>query len=49
MMIGSPSGLPVKVDAGGSVRTPQQGNYLLATTDSFGGNSGSAVWEELVF
>ena len=46
VMIGSPSGLPVKVDAGGSVRTPQQGNYLIATTDSFGGNSGSAVWDE---
>jgi S1-C subfamily serine protease len=45
VMIGSPSGLPVKVDEGGSVRTPQQGNYLLATTDSFGGNSGSAVWD----
>lgn len=45
VMIGSPSGLPVKIDDGGAVRTPQQGNYLIATTDSFGGNSGSAVWE----
>jgi V8-like Glu-specific endopeptidase len=44
LMIGSPSGLPVKVDDGGSVRNPQDGAYFVATTDSFGGNSGSGVW-----
>jgi V8-like Glu-specific endopeptidase len=45
VMIGSPSGIPLKVEDGGRVRTPQSGNYIVATTDSFGGNSGSGVYD----
>jgi len=45
-MIGSPSGLPQKIDAGARVREPRQsqGDFFVATTDSFGGNSGSGVF-----
>lgn len=45
VMIGSPSGIPLKIDDGGSVRDPGAGNYIVATTDSFGGNSGSGVYD----
>jgi len=47
LMIGSPSGLPVKIDDGGRVRSSRTGtlDYFVATTDSFGGNSGSAVYD----
>ncbi len=43
VMIGHPSGLPTKVDDGGSVRDPSPNGFFVATTDSYGGNSGSAV------
>lgn len=46
-VIGSGSGIPFKIDAGGSVRDPRGTirDYFVATTDTFGGNSGSGVYE----
>ncbi len=44
VMIGHPSGLPTKVEAGGSIRNNSNAIYFQATTDSYGGNSGSAVF-----
>jgi V8-like Glu-specific endopeptidase len=46
-VIGSGSGIPFKLDSGGSVRDPRSGtlDYFVATTDTFGGNSGSGVYE----
>lgn len=44
IMIGHPSGLPTKIDDGGSVRDPSPKGFFVATTDSYGGNSGSAVF-----
>ncbi|MBL9004208.1 MAG: trypsin-like peptidase domain-containing protein [Myxococcales bacterium] len=45
-IIGFPSGIPAKIDSGGSIRDPRsaQGDYFVATTDSFRGNSGSGVY-----
>ena len=47
VMIGHPVGLPTKVDDGGSVRDASKKGFFLATTDSYGGNSGSAVFNYL--
>ncbi|NVJ21282.1 MULTISPECIES: trypsin-like peptidase domain-containing protein [Myxococcus] len=46
-VIGSGSGIPFKIDDGGSVRDARAGtlDYFVATTDTFGGNSGSGVYE----
>jgi V8-like Glu-specific endopeptidase len=44
-VIGSGSGVPFKIDSGGSVRDPGNGVSFEATTDTFGGNSGSGVYE----
>ncbi|HYO73704.1 MAG TPA: serine protease, partial [Archangium sp.] len=46
-VIGSGSGIPFKIDSGGSVRDTRSGtlDYFIATTDTFGGNSGSGVYE----
>lgn len=44
LMIGHPSGLPTKLDDGGTVRDNSPRGYFSATTDSYGGNSGSAVF-----
>ena len=47
VMMGFPSGLPLKVDAGGFVSDPRGTtplNYFRATVDAFGGNSGSGVF-----
>ncbi|MCP3059029.1 serine protease [Myxococcus sp. K38C18041901] len=46
-VIGSGSGIPFKIDAGGKVRDARAGSldYFVATTDTFGGNSGSGVYE----
>jgi V8-like Glu-specific endopeptidase len=46
-VIGCGSGIPFKVDSGGSVRDARPGtlDYFVATTDTFGGNSGSGVYE----
>lgn len=48
VMIGHPAGLPTKIDDGGKVRaTRNSPGYFVATTDSYGGNSGSAVFNYL--
>ncbi|ACY18771.1 conserved hypothetical protein [Haliangium ochraceum DSM 14365] len=46
-VIGCGSGIPFKIDDGGSVRDPRSSvlDYFVATTDTFGGNSGSGVYE----
>jgi len=46
-VIGSGSGIPFKIDSGGTVRDTRSGtlDYFIATTDTFGGNSGSGVYE----
>ncbi|MFP2963876.1 trypsin-like serine peptidase [Myxococcus sp. 1LA] len=50
-VIGSGSGIPFKIDDGGKVRTNRSGtlDYFIATTDTFGGNSGSGVYENDTF
>lgn len=47
VLIGSPSGIPTKIDAGGVVLDARAGimDYFVGSTDSFGGNSGSGVWD----
>eukprot|EP00492_Amphilonche_elongata_P000612 TRINITY_DN1355_c0_g1_i1.p1 TRINITY_DN1355_c0_g1~~TRINITY_DN1355_c0_g1_i1.p1 ORF type:complete len:233 (-),score=30.91 TRINITY_DN1355_c0_g1_i1:85-783(-) len=46
VMIGMPSGLPMKIDDGGSVFDTRASrlDYFTASTDSFRGNSGSGVF-----
>jgi hypothetical protein len=46
-VIGSGSGIPFKIDAGGTVRDARSAtlDYFVASTDTFGGNSGSGVYE----
>jgi V8-like Glu-specific endopeptidase len=46
-MIGAPSGIPLKIDSGARVRDPRAStlDFFVATTDSFGGNSGSGVYD----
>lgn len=44
VVIGHPSGLPTKVAPGGFVRKNENENYFEANLDTFGGNSGSAVF-----
>ncbi|MFP2963852.1 trypsin-like serine peptidase [Myxococcus sp. 1LA] len=46
-VIGSGSGIPFKIDDGGWVRTNRAStlDYFVANTDTFGGNSGSGVYE----
>jgi V8-like Glu-specific endopeptidase len=44
LMIGSPAGLPTKVEDGATVRSNDPKGYFVANTDSYGGNSGSAVF-----
>ncbi len=44
-VIGCGSGVPFKIDTGGSVRDPGNGASFEATTDTFGGNSGSGVYD----
>ncbi len=43
VMIGYPSGISAKVADGANVRDNSPKNYFVTNTDSFGGNSGSAV------
>ncbi len=45
IVIGYPSGVPVKVAAGANVRSQSSG-YFVANLDTYGGNSGSAVFNE---
>lgn len=44
VVIGHPAGLPTKVAAGASVRDPNKNGYFIANLDTYGGNSGSAVF-----
>lgn len=44
VVIGHPSGLPVKVAGGATVRDPSPDGYFVANLDTYGGNSGSAVF-----
>jgi V8-like Glu-specific endopeptidase len=45
--IGCPSGIPVKIDAGGKVREPRGNHldYFVASTDTFSGSSGSGIFD----
>lgn len=46
-VVGYPSGLPLKLDDGGRVLDPRKEmrDFFVATTDTFGGSSGSAVFD----
>jgi V8-like Glu-specific endopeptidase len=44
VVIGHPSGLPTKVAAGANVRGNDLDKYFVANLDTYGGNSGSAVF-----
>ncbi len=44
MVIGHPVGLPLKIAAGSSVRDASQQGYFVTDLDTFGGNSGSPVF-----
>ncbi len=43
-VIGHPAGLPLKVAGGAAVRDPDQDGYFTANLDTYGGNSGSPVF-----
>lgn len=45
VVIGHPTGLPTKVSAGANVRNNRNDIYFVANLDTFGGNSGSAVFD----
>lgn len=45
VVIGHPSGLPTKIADGGTVRTNKNKYFFQGTLDTFGGNSGSAVFD----
>ena len=45
VVIGHPSGLPTKVAAGAAVRSIESG-FFMANLDTYGGNSGSAVFND---
>ena len=44
VVIGHPMGLPTKISDGAKVRTNTHPHYFVANLDTFGGNSGSAVF-----
>ncbi len=46
VVIGHPSGLATKVAAGAKVRSNLEDAYFIANLDTYGGNSGSAVFNE---
>lgn len=46
-VIGFPSGLPLKIAGGASVRQNDHANYFIANLDSYGGNSGSPVFNAI--
>lgn len=46
MVIGHPSGLPTKITTGANVRR-SLGEYFVANLDTYGGNSGSAVFNRV--
>lgn len=43
-VVGHPSGLPTKISDGAQVRDPSPVAYFVANLDTYGGNSGSAVF-----
>ncbi|MBI4422621.1 MAG: trypsin-like peptidase domain-containing protein [Elusimicrobia bacterium] len=43
-VVGHPAGLPTKVAGGAAVRDETPGGYFVANLDTYGGNSGSAVF-----
>jgi subtilisin-like proprotein convertase family protein len=43
-VIGHPSGLPTKIAGGATVRSNDRSAYFVANLDTYGGNSGSAVF-----
>ena len=45
LVIGHPTGLPVKIADNAAVRTNSDDYYFVANLDTFGGNSGSAVFD----
>ena len=45
-VIGHPSGLPSKIAGGAKVRSIEPNQYFTANLDTFGGNSGSAVFND---
>lgn len=45
-MLGYPSGLPLKVVGGATVRSVSDPGFFLADLDAFGGNSGSPIFNE---
>ena len=45
MVIGHPSGLPTKISDGAIVRENANKVFFQSTLDTFGGNSGSAVFD----
>jgi len=45
LVIGNPSGLPTKVTEGGTLRKNDNPIFFIANLDTFGGNSGSAVFD----
>ena len=44
LVIGHPSGLPTKIAGGAHVRDGSKNGYFVANLDTYGGNSGSAVF-----
>lgn len=44
VVVGHPAGLPTKVADGANVRSTDQEGYFVANLDTYGGNSGSAVF-----
>lgn len=44
VVIGHPAGLPTKIAGGAKVRDASPGGYFVANLDTYGGNSGSAVF-----
>ncbi len=44
LVIGHPVGLPTKITTGGKVRSVANAGYLVTNLDTYGGNSGSAVF-----
>lgn len=45
VVMGHPMGLPTKIADGANVRTNTHPHYFIANLDTFGGNSGSAVFD----
>ena len=46
VMVGHPSGLPQKIAGGARVRDNSASSHFVANTDSYGGNSGSPIFNE---